>query len=142
MKVKSQDINNISVSHVLKTLTESMKKRNASEQDIAIMQKEFLEQFGINVSDIFIDSESISIQNGERSDEYNAISDYLDTTDKKRICSRTIWNEALKRQGKPSKAQTTKIARIVEDSGLWKKIANPYKDEKYGTQRGWERIGI
>ena len=142
MKEKSQDINNISVSHVLKTLTESMKKRNASEQDIAIMQKEFLEQFGINVSDIFIDLESISIQNGERSDEYNAISDYLDTTDKKRICSRTIWNEALKRQGKPSKSQTAKIARIVEDSGLWKKIANPYKDEKYGTQRGWERIGI
>ena len=75
MKAKSQDINNISVSHVLKTLTESMKKRNASEQDIAIMQKDFLEQFGINVSDIFIDSESISIQSGERSDEYNAISD-------------------------------------------------------------------
>lgn len=142
MKTNSQDINNISVSHVMKSLTENMRKRKASEEDIAIMQKEFLKQFGIEVSDIYINSEMLSIQNEDKTDECMAIQNFLDTTDKQRICAKAIWNEALKRKGKPSKSQSVKIAQIVDEFDSWKKIKNPYKDELYGSQRGWERTAI
>lgn len=139
MSESLQKVNNISVAHILKTLTSNMKARKYSSQEIALMQKEFLQQFGIEVSDIFINAQDIEVSEEQKTDDFRRIEKWIEETGEKRICVLAVWKEALKRDGKPSKLQSNKIGSIIDSFDDWKRI-NPYKDEKYGTQRGWEKI--
>lgn len=138
MSENLQKINNVSVSHILKTLTSSMKSRRYTDQEIALVQKEFLKQFGIEVDETFLKTEELDIQEKKKSVDFEKIEKWIESIDETRICVMMIWKEALKRNGKPSKAQAIKISHIMEEFSEWKRI-NPYRDKKYGTQRGWER---
>lgn len=58
---------------------------------------------------------------------------------KNRVCAIEVWQEALNENGRPTKWQATEINDIVMSTGEWKKMTNPYKTVKYGSQRGLQR---
>lgn len=66
------------------------------------------------------------------------IEEYL--KDKQRTCAVEIWNEALGEQGRPQKWQATEINTIIDNLPGWERMKNPYKFNKYGNQRGFQRI--
>lgn len=137
----STNINNISISQILKTLTATMKKLGANQQDIAIMQKEFLNQFGIEVSDNFIPETTYKVSDKKSSCDVEAIKRFLEKTDIHRICVIMLWKCALHRRGKPTKDQSIEICHIIDTyCDGWKRMSSPMKFKEYGSQRGWERI--
>ena len=103
-------VNNANIGSILKELTKSMENMNATPSEIATMQKDFLSQFGINVGDIFMERASINIENCDMTEDEKSIVEYLRNTNEKYVCSIMIWQEALKRKGKPTKSQTAKIS--------------------------------
>ena len=65
------------------------------------------------------------------------IKQYIRT--RNRVCAIEIWQEALNETGRPQKWQPTELNDIVMATGEWKKMGNPYKTVKYGSQRGFQR---
>lgn len=60
--------------------------------------------------------------------------------DKQRTCAIEIWNDALQESGRPAKYQASEINSIIESFPEWQRMRSPYKFEKYGNQRGFQRI--
>ena len=79
------------------------------------------------------------MQDGATSDDgkRGLIEAYLEN--KNRVCAIEIWQEALNEAGRPQKWQATELNDIVMATGEWKKMSNPYKTVKYGSQRGFQR---
>ena len=59
--------------------------------------------------------------------------------DKQRTCAIEVWNEALGEQGRPQKWQATEINTIIDNLSDWERMKNPYKFDKYGNQRGFQK---
>ncbi len=140
MNENLQKINNVSIAQIMKILTQSMKSRKYSPAEIALVQKEFLKQFDIEVSDAFIKCEELEVKEDNKSEDFIKLEDFLMTTEKEKICVLTIWREVLKKKGKPSKMQSMKISNIIDDFQEWKKMSSPAKFGEYGSQRGWKKI--
>ena len=70
-------------------------------------------------------------------DAVEEIKNYIKT--RNCVCAIEIWQEALNKTGKPQKWQATELNDIVMATGEWKKMGNPYKTVKYGSQRGFRR---
>ena len=133
-------VNNANIGSILKELTKSMENMNATPSEIATMQKDFLSQFGINVGDIFMERASINIENCDMTEDEKSIVEYLRNTNEKYVCSIMIWQEALKRKGKPTKSQTAKIRHIIDMfCDDYEKVNYPIHTDKYGSQRCWIR---
>lgn len=137
---KLQKINNVSIAQIMKILTQSMKSRKYSPTEIALVLKEFLKQFDIEVSDAFIKCEELEVKEDNKSEDFIKLEDFLTTTEKEKICVLTIWREVLKKKGKPSKMQSMKISNIIDDFQEWEKMKNPSRFSEYGQQRGWKKI--
>ena len=140
MNENLQKINNVSIAQIMKILTQSMKSRNYSPTEIALVLKEFLKQFDIEVSDAFIKCEELEVKEDNKSEDFIKLEDFLTTTEKEKICVLTIWREVLKKKGKPSKMQSMKISNIIDDFQEWEKMKNPSRFSEYGQQRGWKKI--
>ena len=50
-----------------------------------------------------------------------------------------MGNEALGEQGRPQKWQATEINTIIDNLSDWERMKNPYKFDKYGNQRGFQK---
>lgn len=140
MNENLQKINNVSIAQIMKILTQSMKSRKYSPTEIALVLKEFLKQFDIEVSDAFIKCEELEVKEDNKSEDFIKLEDFLTTTEKEKICVLTIWREVLKKKGKPSKMQSMKISNIIDDFQEWEKMKNPSRFSEYGQQRGWKKI--
>jgi len=75
------------------------------------------------------------------------IFDFIDHFQGDRICSRQLYVEALGNEcGKPKQWETREICEIVNrgietgDIQGWRAFTTSRRFDKYGTQRGWERI--
>ena len=140
MNENLQKINNVSISQIMKILTQSMKSRKYSPTEIALVQKEFLKQFDIEVSEAFIKCEELEVKEDDKSEDFIKLEDFLTRTEKEKICVLTIWREVLMKKGKPSKMQSMKISNIIDDFQEWEKMKNPSRFGEYGQQRGWKKI--
>lgn len=60
-------------------------------------------------------------------------------SDKQRTCAIEVWNEALGEQGRPQKWQATEINTIIDNLSDWERMKYPYKFDKYGNQRGFQK---
>lgn len=71
---------------------------------------------------------------------------FMEETTKEKVCSKMLYEEALKKQGDPTKRDTDSICEIVnqliKDGRLsqWKRFEGPRRFSRYGKQRGWERV--
>lgn len=139
MSENIQKVNNVSIAHILKILTQSMKARKYPEQEIAMIQKEFLEQFDIKLSDSFVKAQDVEVSDERKTVDFLKIENWLSGTDNNRICAIMVWREALQKRGKPSKDQSAKIGRIIDEFEEWERLSTPAKFKEYGSQRGWGR---
>lgn len=60
-------------------------------------------------------------------------------SNKQRTCAIEVWNEALGEQGRPQKWQATEINAIINNLTEWERMKYPYKFDKYGNQRGFQK---
>ena len=82
MNENLQKINNVSIAQIMKILTQSMKSRKYSPAEIALVQKEFLKQFDIEVSDAFIKCEELEVKEDNKSEDFIKLEDFLMTPEK------------------------------------------------------------
>lgn len=66
-----------------------------------------------------------------------AIEEYLE--DKRLVCVKQIWEEALKMNAPPTKRDSMEIATLMQGFGEWEKKANPTRIQNYGLQKVWEK---
>lgn len=113
-----------------------MAKISNCEEDKAKYLKE-IEKLLQNMDEV--DFQCRQILDGITFDENSIekIKKYLLT--RNRVCAIEIWQEALNETGRPTKWQATEINDIVMSTGEWKKMTNPYKTVKYGSQRGLQK---
>ncbi len=66
------------------------------------------------------------------------ISDYL--VDKRVVCVKQIWDEALHMPYPPTRRDSAEISQLMQQFPEWKKKPYPIKIPKLGSQRVWERV--
>ena len=72
---------------------------------------------------------------------------FMDTCPHNQVCTRLLYRESLGHQYDEPKQWEIREIRDIVNSGIasgvlkgWRQYKNSRRYEKYGTQRGWERI--
>ena len=63
--------------------------------------------------------------------------DKLDTEVRDRVCVPEIWHDCLGQKGTIKRAQSNRIASIMDSLEEWKRTTTTKFGDRFGTQRGW-----